>query len=190
MKKRLIAIFVLIFVFCSSNELCSQIHSAEYRDTTTTPAFTDVYIGIGFGLDYGGFFGGKVEFDPIKNLGIFGSVGFYFNTFGWNIGFMGKIIPDRRVSPNILCMYGTNSIFVGIDDYAAQYNATSTFITPGVSVDFKIGRRGHKLTAALLIPIRSKKFNDIYNRALDDPNLEVFRKLYPVVTSVGFNFML
>jgi len=54
-----------------------------------------VYLGLGIGLDYGGI-GAKVEYLPIKNVGVFGSLGYNLLNVGWNVGATYKIMPDKR----------------------------------------------------------------------------------------------
>ena len=41
-----------------------------------------LYLGAGFGFDYGGF-GGKIEYLPIKEFGIFGGLGYNLLGLGW-----------------------------------------------------------------------------------------------------------
>jgi len=67
-----------------------------------------VYLGPGLGLDYGGL-GIKVEYLPIKYVGIYGGVGYNFLSVGWNVGATVKILPDKRVSPNVMAFYGYNA---------------------------------------------------------------------------------
>ena len=152
----------------------------------------NLYVGAGMGFDYGGL-GAKLEFLPIKHLGIFGGVGYNLLSVGWNVGGSFKLLPDKKVTPTLSAFYGYNGALkteiIGpglhfVEDY------TSQGITFGGGVDIKFGRRGHKLTTSLLIPIREKDFRDKYNEVKDSPYFDIERKLLPIGISVGFNFAL
>ncbi len=134
-----------------------------------------VYLGVGVGLDYGGL-GAKLEVLPVKYVGVFGGAV--------------KILPDKKVSPNLMIMYGYNAVFKGTDFYSKQYNMTSYGVTAGVNLDIKLGRKGHKLSTGLFIPFRSEKFKDNYDAAKNDPNIAISSELLPFTLGVGFNFAL
>ena len=143
------------------------------------------YFGLGMGMDYGGF-GMKLEYLPVKYLGVFGGVGYNLLSVGWNMGATLRMSPDTRVSPNLIVFYGYNG-FVKIID-ASQYNMTSYGITIGGNLDIEVGRSGSKITAGLFVPIRSKKFLDHYDTLKNDPRFEMDQELLPVAISIGFNF--
>jgi hypothetical protein len=146
------------------------------------------YIGPGIGFDYGGL-GGKVEFLPIKYVGVFAGAGYNLLSVGWNVGGTVKILPDKVVSPNIVVMYGYNAALTGLDSYAKQYNMTSYGVTAGINLDIKVGKKGHKISPGVFLPFRSEKFKENYKKAEDDPNMTV-SFLMPITFSVGFNFAL
>ncbi|MCL2326875.1 MAG: hypothetical protein FWC39_00020 [Bacteroidetes bacterium] len=146
------------------------------------------YLGVGTGFDYGGF-GLKVEILPIKHVGVFGGLGYNLLSLGWNLGGTFKILPDSKVSPNLMLMYGYNGVFKGTDKYSEKYNMTSYGLTTGVNLDIKLGNKGHKLSCGLFLPFRSGKFQDNYDAAKNDPNMKV-SDLPPVAFSIGFNFAL
>jgi len=177
MKRTLLCIILLCFVG-------SSVFAQD--EERKNPKF---YIGAGFGLDYGGLIGGKVEFLPIKYFGVFAGAGYNLVSLGWNVGGAVKILPDKRVSPNLMLMYGANGALAGIDSYSKQYEMTSYGPSIGVNLDIKIGRRGHKITPGLLIPFRSSKFKDNYEEAKDDSQMAV-SLLLPIAFSIGFNFGL
>ena len=149
----------------------------------------EVYLGLGFGLDYGGF-GGKLEYLPVPKFGLFAGLGYNLLSAGFNFGATYKISPDKKVSPNLMVFYGYNAVFKGADDYASQYDATSYGVTFGGNLDIKVGDKGNKISIGLFIPIRSSKFNDKYDAAKADPNLEMKNELLPIGFSFGYNFML
>ena len=149
-----------------------------------------IYLGPGFGLDYGGL-GAKFEFLPIERFGVFAGGGYNLLSLGWNIGGTFKILPDKRVSPNLMLMYGYNAVLVviGGNSYFKQYEMTSYGVTVGANVDIKVGEK-NKISVGLFVPFRSKKFTENYNKAKNDPNVSNLSPLLPIQISVGFNFGL
>ena len=146
------------------------------------------YLGIGTGMDHGGLFGGKIEYLPIKNLGLFGGLGYNLLSVGWNLGATFKILPEKKVSPNLMVFYGYNG--VSKVEGAPEYEMTSYGITVGGNLDFKVGHKGNKLSVGLFVPIRSQKFMDNYDAMKNDPNIEMKNDLIPVAISVGYNWAL
>lgn len=145
------------------------------------------FLGLGFGLDYGGF-GGKVEYLPVKNFGLFGGLGFNLASVGWNVGATYKILPDKNVSPNLMLFYGYNAVLTV--EGASEYDMTSYGITLGVNLDVKIGTKGNKWSFGLFVPIRSQKFMDNYDAVKKDPRIEIRNELIPIAFSVGYNFAI
>jgi len=176
-------IFSALVLCIAANSVYAQEQEQEQENK-----HQKVYLGVGTGLDYGGF-GLKVEFLPVKYVGLFGGLGYNLLSLGWNVGSTLKILPDSKVSPNVMLMYGYNGILKGIDAYSKQYDMTSYGVTAGVNLDIKLGSKGHKLSCGLFFPFRSGKFQDNYNAAKNDPNMAV-GDLLPVALSVGFNFAL
>ena len=147
-----------------------------------------VYIGPGTGLDYGGIFGGKIEYLPVKNFGLFGGLGYNLLSVGWNLGATFKILPDKKVSPNLMLLYGYNG--VSKVEGAPQYEMTSYGVTIGGNLDIKMGNTGNKLSIGLFVPIRSQKFMDNYDAMKNDPGIEIKNDLLPIAFSIGFNFLI
>ncbi|MDO4728480.1 MAG: hypothetical protein Q4B43_05680 [Bacteroidota bacterium] len=147
----------------------------------------ELYVGSGFGLDYGGV-GGKVEYLPAKNFGVFGGLGFNLLTVGWNVGATYKIPVSQMVSINPMAMFGYNGVSVTSSKFS-EYEKVSYGPSFGANVDIKLGKRGNKLSAGLFVPIRSKAFIDTYNAMQEDPRLTT-TSLAPVLVSVGYNFRL
>jgi len=145
------------------------------------------YLGVGAGFDYGGLFGAKLEILPIESVGIFAGAGYNLLSIGWNVGGTYKILPHKKVSPNLMLMYGYNAVFVGADPYAKQYEMTSYGVTAGINLDIKVGKKNNKISTGLFVPFRSSKFMDNYDRAKDNPYLTV-STLLPVQFTFGFNF--
>lgn len=146
-----------------------------------------VYLGLGLGLDYGGI-GAKVEYLPVKNVGVFAGMGYNILGVGWNVGATYKIMPDKKVSVNPMVFYGYNggSKVTG----APEYDMISNGVTAGVNVDIKMGKRGNKLSAGLFVPFRSQKFMDNYDAIKNDYRVTLQTELLPIAVGVGYNFKL
>jgi len=147
-----------------------------------------VYFGLGMGLDYGGLFGGKIEYLPVKNFGLYGGLGYNLLSVGWNVGATYKILPDKNVSPNLMLFYGYNGVTKV--EGAPEYEMTSYGVTIGGNLDIKVGRKGNKLSVGLFVPIRTQKFKDNYDAMKNDPRIELKNELMPIAISIGYNFAL
>ena len=170
--KKICVIFVFMF-------MGSQIYGQDGQQ---------VYFGIGMGLDYGGIFGGKIEYLPVKNFGLYGGLGYNLLSVGWNVGATYKILPDKNVSPNLMLFYGYNGI--SKVDGAPEYEMTSYGVTIGGNLDIKVGSKGNKLSVGLFVPIRAQKFMDNYDAMKNDPRIEMKNDLLPVAISVGYNWLI
>ena len=175
--KNMCVIFVFLFIV---NQIYGQNEQSKSGQQT--------YFGLGIGLDYGGVFGGKLEYLPVKNFGIYGGLGYNLLSAGWNIGITAKMAPDKYVSFNPMLFYGYNG--VSKCDGASQYDMTSYGITIGANLDIKLGHTGNKISVGLFAPIRSQKFKDNYDAMKNNPYVEIKNELWPVAISVGFNFKL
>ena len=172
-SKKTFVFAIIIFLF-TGNYAFSQPHEQK------------VYFGPGLGLDYGGL-GVKVEYLPIKYLGIYGGVGYNLLSVGWNAGATVKILPDKKVSPNFMVFYGYNATLRVIG--APEYNVTSYGLTIGANIDIMLGKK-NKLSVGLFVPIRSAEFRDKYQAAKNNPNIQFSNFLLPVAPGIGFNFGL
>lgn len=156
-------------------------HSASAQENN------QVYLGLGLGFDYGGI-GAKVEYQPIKNIGVFAGLGYNLLGVGWNVGATYKIMPDKKVSVNPMVFYGYNG--GSMVDGAPEYDMVSYGVTAGVNVDIKMGKRGNKLSAGLFVPFRSQKFMDNYDAMKQDYRVMLQTELLPIAVGVGYNFKL
>jgi hypothetical protein len=181
MKTMRVVTVVIIVLFAMTYRA-----SAQSNGTTKEHK---VYLGVGYGFDYGGI-GAKVEYLPTPHFGLFGGLGYNLLSAGWNLGATYKILPAKKVSPNLMLFYGYNAVFIGADDYAKKYEKTSYGVTLGVNLDIRAGKKGNKCSIGLFVPIRSSEFKDNYDAAKDDPFLDFKNSLIPVGFSIGYNFGL
>ena len=147
-----------------------------------------IYGGLGMGLDYGGIFGGKIEYMPVKNVGLFGGAGYNLLSAGWNVGAIFKISPEKNVSPNLMVFYGYNGV-TRVEGFS-DYEMTSYGVTFGGNLEFSFGSRGNKFCIGLFVPLRSQKFMDNYDAMKNDSNIEIKNKLLPIAFGFGYNILI
>src|SRR5687768_14823901 len=95
--------FILLLLAALSNKQASA-----QSDDDAEKSQSQVYFGLGAGFDYGGL-GLKAEFLPAKWIGIFAGGGYNLADPAFNVGFSLKALPDKRVNPMFMAMYGYNA---------------------------------------------------------------------------------
>ncbi len=73
-----------LLIFTLALSLIAQNESQQPSEQGPWPGDM-VSIGLGIGLDHGGF-GGNVTYYPVKNIGLFGGVGYAIAGVGFNVG--------------------------------------------------------------------------------------------------------
>ncbi len=146
-----------------------------------------LYTGLGMGFEYGSL-GCKIEYLPLKHIGGFIGVGYNFVSPGLNAGVSFKMLPNKKITPVIVGMYGTNAS-VKVDN-ANYLNSVSFGFTLGGGGEFKVGRNKNKIQIGIYYPIRSKSFESHYKSLQDNPNLQFDYTLLPITASFGFNFRI
>lgn len=144
------------------------------------------FLGLGLGFDYGGI-GMKLEYMPIKALGIFGGFGYNLVQPTYNAGASLKLSPGKRGTPVISCMYGYNAAIKikyagGTSDGYTYYG-----VTAGIGFELYNKTLKNKLSCQLLVPFRSSKFRNDYNR-FKDQGIKFSNPIPPVAISIGYNF--
>ena len=140
-------------------------------------------IGAGAGLSYGGF-GGRLTYMPIKNLGLFGSLGYNLDAFGYNLGAQFHIPSKKKVSAYFTGMYGYNTVLI-VEAIATKTKTTYYGFSTGIGVQFKLEEKSF-LCAELLLPFRPQA----YKNALDDLELLGYdiKDALPLAFAVGYHF--
>jgi hypothetical protein len=181
MKKKKCILFLLIASVWINLQAQEQAAQSEIND----PAPKKVYLGLGYGFDYGGI-GGKLEILPSKHIGLFAGLGYNLLSVGWNLGVACNILPDAKVSPAVSVLYGYNATLQVKN--VEEYNMTSYGVTFGSGIDIKLGSSGAKMSINLFIPVRSKKFMDNYEKMKNDSRIEIITDLIPIGFSFGYCF--
>jgi len=162
----------------------SFLSATSIAQENSTPS--KVNLGLGMGLDYGGF-GGRFTFVPAKNFALFGGVGYNLLGLGYNFGGTYRILPDKRICPTISAMYGYN----GVIKISGAWSFEETYFGPtfGIGLEFRPQRKGY-WNLELLVPIRSKDYHDDMDAIKNDPNIELKSEPLPIGISVGYHFWL
>jgi hypothetical protein len=183
MKTSLLLCLVLISCVCFGQfDPNYKIKRTQTEESVSTP----FNAGVGIGLSYGGL-GGRLSYFPQKNVGLFGAVGFNFHKAGYNVGLIGRILPDKKVCPHVMAMYGYNAVFVVVG--ADEFNRTFYGPTIGGGMELRMGRNGNYMNFELLIPIRSAECREYQDFLLNNPTIEM-SELLPVAISVGYHFKI
>jgi hypothetical protein len=153
------------------------------KDTTAKARIEkpSVYLGLGFGLDYGGI-GVKLEYLPIKYLGVFAGAGTNFVDLGYNAGLNIKFTPNENATFVLSCMYGYNGILIIKDGYTGEITSRKVYygFTGGGGVEGSVGRHRHnKYSVMIFYP-----FRDEFKRDADKANATYL----PLTISFGFSF--
>jgi hypothetical protein len=173
----------LIILFLASYSLL--LHSQEIAPAKTVyPKFN---IGLGAGIDYGGF-GGRVTMLATEKLEFFGAIGYNLLSAGFNIGSEYRLIPKSRLCPYIGAMYGYNAVIIvtGMDEYNKIYYGPS--FSAGLEIWSK--RRPTFLNLEFIVPIRSQEYHDAITSLKNNPSVVFQAEPIPVAFSLGFHFVL
>lgn len=147
----------------------------------------NVNIAPGMGIDYGGI-GGRLTYLPIKYFGLFGSAGYNFVGFGYNVGVTARILPDKKICPTLNVMYGYNSVILVLN--ASQYNKIyyGPSVSAGIEIHFK-KETGNFLNVEIVVPFRSQEFTDDLND-IRNLNPDFISEPLPIGFSIGYHFTI
>ena len=115
-------------------------------------------IGVGLGIDYGGI-GARATYQPVKRLGVFGSLGYNLNSAGYNVGAQLRFPTKTRVDWFISGMYGYNGVVKIKSDKVTK----TTYYGPslGGGIELKIGKnRKSFFSFELIVPFRPQAMDD------------------------------
>jgi hypothetical protein len=144
-------------------------------------------LGFGLGLDYGGF-GAQLGFLPVKSISIFGSIGYNFNSAGYNGGIAFLFSPDKRVCPKIVAMYGYNAVI--IIQGTSQYN--ETYYGPSLGGGIHLNSRNNQnfINIEMFVPFRSSEYKADRKWLQSNSSITGLRDPLPVTFSIGYHIKL
>jgi len=156
------------------------------RDTTYYPPITKyMSLGVGAGLNYGGF--GTCSTVSIKYAELFIGVGYNLLQLGFNGGLLFRTLPNKKICPYIGGMYGYNATI--IINNAKEYN--KTYFGPSFCIGFEIftKKRNKYFNFTFIVPVRTwDYYNDLTN-IQHNPNIVLYNEPLPFTVSLGFHFL-
>lgn len=161
---------------------------SSVNDLSDDAETSELYLGVGLGLDYGGI-GGRVSFFPKSKgvqPGIFIAAGYAISGIGFNAGLLASFAANKKVSPTLAAMYGYNAAIKVIG--ASQYD--KLYYGPSVALGFKIRSSGINagfIHIELVLPFRSSQFENDIDNLINNPAIDI-RRPTPVAISIGYHF--
>lgn len=144
-----------------------------------------INIGIGAGLDYGGF-GARISYLPIKQVAVFGAMGYNLDALGHTVGAQYRFPTEKRLDWFISAMYGYNAVLI-IEE---PVKTKTTYYGPslGTGMEWKIKDGRSFVSVEILIPFRPQVYDDAIND-LELIGYTVSEPL-PVAFSVGYHIKI
>ena len=181
MKKA--TIFALILL------LAAPLFAQQVFQANTT--VDQISVGVGGGLDYGGF-GGKLIYYPKQSIGLFGGVGYALAGLGFNGGVKFRYIPDKpnvRIFPYGIAMYGYNAAIAVMN--ASYLNKIFYGPTLGGGIDLysNPNKRGY-WSFAVFVPIRKAEVKTYMDQLENEHSVDFNNKLFPITASIAYNFII
>ncbi len=177
----------LLLFFCTAPlAVLAQDYVQQRPDSMHyAPPGKQVNMGIGFGFDYGGL-GLQLNYLPEKHVALFAAGGYVFVGLGYNVGAVGRILPDRRVCPFVTAMYGYNAFIQvkGADELNRIYYGPSF----GAGCEFHKKYTNNYWRVALLIPVRPDAFRDDIDALKHNPSIKIQSEPPGFGISGGYNF--
>jgi hypothetical protein len=178
MKKLIMtaALFPVFFI--------GQSQEKKEAEGKTYPQFD---AGFGLGIDYGGI-GGRLTAAPVKQAFFFGGLGYNIDGFGYNVGAGFRFLPEKRICPYILAMYGYNAVVLVFinNQYQKQYNKTFYGPSAGLGLEQRAWKNAKNyFNMELLYLFRSQKFKEYKTKLENDLGAKFL--LLPVSFSIGYH---
>ena len=207
--------YLILFVFVFSFSTFSQVEKVEHssfsiqstkksdfnnntnsstsEDNNKFNKFTEKYnptLGMGLGLDYGGFMGVNLAVNVHEKVNTFIGLGTNLDGIGFNIGGKIKFGTDTMdFKPFFIGMLGNNmTVTVPANE---KYNRV--FYGPSIGIGFDYMMDNFYLgnwSFAVIIPFRSNKVNKYITELREDKGVVTYASLYPVLLSIGYKFNL
>lgn len=149
---------------------------------------SQVNLGLGLGLDYGGLIGAHVAFVLEPHFAAFAGLGYALVGAGYNVGVVGRMLPESRVCPFISAMYGYNAV-IKIEG-ASEYDQLYFGPTFGIGLEFHKRSSDNFWRVEFLLPLRPTAFQDDMDALKKNPTIEITSEPPPFGISGGFHFWL
>jgi hypothetical protein len=183
--RKIVLFFLLTFLSFSYKS------TAQETDPSAKP-YDNVSLGLGFGLDHGGF-GTNFLVYPQKNVGLFIGAGYAIAGLGVNGGIKVRILPKNPravIHPYLVAMYGYNAA-VYITN-GQQYDKLFYGPTVGLGIDAHSNRPGAigYWSFAILVPFRSPDVQNYINSLQTNYGVSFANSLIPIGISIGYKFVI
>lgn len=160
------------------------------QDSTLVESYNEAHshvnFGLGYGLDYGGL-GIRFAALPIQHIALFAGLGYNFDRLGFNGGLSFQILPDNRVCPVVLAMYGYNGTVIVRGATATDLNKTYYGPSVGAGVHFRDKKRLNFINVEILVPFRSQEFKDYHDNLKSNPLIRDVNDTFPITFAVGYH---
>jgi hypothetical protein len=170
--------------------LLTAINVGAQENNEAIPESDKISIGLGMGLDYGGF-GGNILFYPAPKIGLFAGLGYPLAGVGYNVGVKFRLLTKKpsKVNAYLMGMYGYNSS-IYIQD-GKEYNKLFYGPTFGLGIDTRYNpKKVGYWTFAILIPVRGSDVDAYIDDLKNNHNVEFKNDLFPLGFSVGYRFVI
>jgi hypothetical protein len=159
----------------------------DLRDSPVTLSPSRLNVGLGAGIDYGGF-GGRLTILTSEKLEFFGAVGYNTLGAGFNGGIEYRLKPQSYVCPFFGAMYGYNSVIKvpGGEMYNDVYYGPSW----NMGLELWSRKQAGFFNIEIIIPIRSHEFWSDVKKMKNNPDLVMDGAILPVSIGVGYHFAL
>jgi len=180
---RILTALLFIASLCASAQDYVQQHADH-----TVPNAPDkqVNVGLGLGLDFGGLGGVRVDFVPKPHVAVFAGIGYALIGVGYNVGVIGRILPDKHACPFVSVMYGYNAVIVvkGASQYDHIYYGPSF----GAGVELHRRRSNNFWSLELLLPIRPVEYDEAITKLKTTPGVKIESEPPPFGISGGYHW--
>jgi hypothetical protein len=175
--------------YIDKNDLLSVRYDSVYRNCIIPNDI--VTLGVGMGLDYGGFGFGLLVY-PQRNFGLFAGGGYAIAGMGYNAGIKLRFITKESTSKAVgyvTGMYGYNAAVSVMN--ATEYNKLFYGATIGAGVDIRSkNKKGGYWSLAILVPFRSSEIETYLNELETNYNVERKSDFLPVAISIGYRIVV
>lgn len=169
---------------CLASALCAQ----EPAPSNPKPSVSDdAHLGIGGGLDHGGF-GLRVDVPVNHHFAFVAGLGYAIVGLGWNAGLQYRLMPDSKVGMYATALYGYNGV-IKVEN-SSLFDDIYYGFSIGAGVEFRRSNSTNFFRMALLVPFRNAEFWSDWSGLENSSLIEVKQGPLPVAFSIGYHFAL
>lgn len=189
--KKLFWALAILFFQCTSTCLAQDKKEEKTSFKGSTFITDKSSLGIGLGLDYGGY-GACFTIYPQKNIGVFGGIGYALAGLGYNLGLKARFhFSQKKPSASLFVagMYGYNTVF----KIKNLGTLNKIYYGPSFGLGLETAVKPKKAGVwafAVYLPIRSQEALDYQKYLKSLPYLSIENELLPIAISIGYKFTI